>query len=143
MFAIPGHHLVEHVDGRRQMKPPQPAAEPSGELDLGQEHDAPALVAGDECAIAEHDPPAFAALFLGHRGEQASRLLGCEREQGQLLATVERGDDPRRPAAKSSAAGIEQHRAPKLRVLGHWRVIVHRSPEVYSAWPRPPPLRAG
>jgi hypothetical protein len=36
-------------------------------------------------------------------------LIIGERKQGQLVMSVELGDDPRRPTAKLSAAGIEEN----------------------------------
>jgi hypothetical protein len=114
-LAILGHQPVECVDDWRQSKRPQDAAERSGELDLGNEHDAPTPVARDWRAIAEYEPPTFAAPFVWHRGEEATRLLIRERKQCEFLASVERSDDPRRPTAEPSAAGIEQHRARQVR----------------------------
>ena len=101
------HEPVKHVDERRQSERVKNAAERSGELDLGKEHDAATPVARDWRAIAEYEPPTFAAPFLGHGGEQAPGFLIGERKQCQFFASVERGDDPRRPTAEPSAAGIE------------------------------------
>jgi hypothetical protein len=70
-------------------------------------------------AIAEYEPPTFAAPFLWHRGEQAPRLLIRERKQCEFLASVKRGDDPRRPTAEPSAARIEQNRAREV-IGGHY-----------------------
>jgi hypothetical protein len=56
---------------------------------------------------------------LRHRSEQAPRFLIGERKQCKLLASVQRGDDPRRPTAEPSAAGIEQHRA-REGIGGHY-----------------------
>ena len=119
----------------RQSKHPQDAAERSGELDLSKEHDASARVARDWRAIAEYEPPTFAAPFLWHRGEQAPRLLIREPKQCEFLALVERGDDPRRPAAEPSAAGIEQNWARRVmggpcagvKVLGHFQKTIPRT----------------
>lgn len=61
------------------------------------------------CGIAEYKPPTFAAPLLGHRCEQAPRLRIGKRKQCEFLASVKRGDDPRRPTAKPSAARIEQN----------------------------------
>ncbi len=84
-------------------------------MDLGKEHEGPTSVARDCGTIAEYEPPAFAAPFLRHRSEQAPGLLIGERKQCQFFASVERGDDPRRPTAEPSAAGIEQDRARQVR----------------------------
>jgi hypothetical protein len=52
--------------------------------------------------------------LLWHRVEEAPRLLVGEREQCEFLASIERGDDPHRPAAELSTAGVEQNRARQL-----------------------------
>jgi hypothetical protein len=114
-LAILSHEPVKHVDERRQSERAKDASEGSGELDLGKEHEAPTSVARDWGTIAEYEPPAFAAPFLRHRSEQAPGLLIGERKQCQFFASVERGDDPRRPTAEPSAAGIEQDRARQVR----------------------------
>ncbi|MEE8201699.1 MAG: hypothetical protein V3R29_11085 [Candidatus Acidoferrales bacterium] len=54
------------------------------------------------------------AFFLRHQGEQVLGLLIGQRKESQFFASVKRGDDPRRPTAKPSAAGIEQDRAPEV-----------------------------
>jgi hypothetical protein len=110
-LATPSKEFVPHVDERRQSQRAKDAAERSGKLDLGKEQDAPTPVPSDRRPIAEYEPPTFAALFVRHRGEEASRLFIVKRKQGQLLATVEPGDDPRRPAAEPSTSGIKQDRA--------------------------------
>jgi hypothetical protein len=127
-LAILGHQFVECVDDWRQSKRRQDTAERSGELDLSKEQHAPTPIARDRRAITEYKPPAFTAPFLWHRGEQAARLVIRERKQCEFLAPVKRGDDPRRPTAEPSAAGIEQNRAREemgghyagARVLGHF-----------------------
>src|SRR5919106_5517468 len=57
------------------------------------------------------DAHAVVALALGDAGEHALRLRVAEREENELLASVDPGDGPRRPTTKPSAAGIEQDRA--------------------------------
>ena len=106
-LAILSQEPVKHVDERGQSERPKGTAEWPGQLDLDEEHDAPALIAGDWRPIAEYEPPTFAAPFLRHRGEQVPGLLIGQRKQCQPFAPVKRGDDPRRPTAKPSAAGIE------------------------------------
>ena len=51
-------------------------------------------------------------------------LLISERKQCQFFASVKRGDDPRRPTAKPSAAGIEQNRSPEVRGARYARAHV-------------------
>ncbi len=94
-------------------------AERSSELDSGKEHYACAPVSRHRCAIAENEPPTFATSFLGDRCEQEAGLLIRERKQRQFLTSVKRGDDPRRPTAESSAAGVEQNRTRELKA-GSW-----------------------
>jgi hypothetical protein len=151
-LAILSHEPVKHVDERRQSERAKDASERSGELDLGKEHEAPTSVARDWGTIAEYEPPAFAAPFLRHRSEQAPGLLIGERKQCQFFASVERGDDPRRPTAEPSAAGIEQDRARQVRggryagvkVLGHFQKTMPRTYLClkYDESPRPHRVRA-
>lgn len=125
--AVAGHELVERVDERGGADGSQPAAERVGQADLREERHAPAVVAGKGSAVAEDEPPTLATGILGHGRQQTAGLLVLERKQGQLMPAVERGDDPRRPAAELSAAGVEQNgarkarnrRRPGVRVLTH------------------------
>jgi hypothetical protein len=112
--ATQSHDLVDHIDERRQPQRAKKTAERSSEPKLGKEHDASAAVARHRRAIAEDEPPTVAAFFLGHRSEQASSMLIREWNQRQLSCPVNFGDDPRRPTAKSSAAGIEQNRSAEV-----------------------------
>jgi hypothetical protein len=114
-LAIVSEEPVERVHQRRDSERAKHAAERSRQLDLRQERHAATTVTRDRCAIAENDPPTFAAPDLGNGCEQTPRFLIREGKQGQLLPSIERGDDPRRPAAEPSAAGIQQDRAPEAR----------------------------
>ena len=110
-------------------------AERSGEVDLSKEHQASTPVARDWRAIAEYEPPTLAPPFIWQRSEQAPRLLFRERKQCEFLASVECDDDPRRPTAEPSAAGIEQNRAREamrvheagIQVLGHFQKTMPRT----------------
>lgn len=116
-------------------------AEPASRPDLSEEHEAATVVASDWSSVAEHEPPAFAALFLGDQGEKTARPLVCEGEQCEFLASVKRGDDPRRPTAEPSAAGIEQNGPPKL--IGAHYVRPHVLSHTHEkACDSPRPLRA-
>jgi hypothetical protein len=95
---------VECVNHLGRAERSKQAAQRAGQSDLGQERDAPSVIARHGRAIAEDEPPALATCFLRHRCEKTVCLLIGEREQSQLFATVESGDDTRRPAAKPSAA---------------------------------------
>lgn len=133
MFAIPCQQPLERVNQQRQPQPPQHATEHSGTLDLREECDSSTLVTGNWRAVAKHDPPAFASLLLWHGGKQTPRLFVPERKERELLASVKPGDDPRRPATKPSAAGIEQNRSKQLTdsrcvrpgVLSHFLKMLH------------------
>jgi hypothetical protein len=104
---------VQRVREWRRSDGSQHPAERAGQPDLDEERHAPSAVAGNQCAVTEDEPPALAALVFGHGRKQKARVVIGEREQGQLIASVEPGDEPRRPAAKPSATGIEQNRARK------------------------------
>ena len=111
MLPILGQELVTRVDQRRQSEGVQGPAERVGDWEFAKEHDAATAVAGDWGAVPEDEPPAFAVLLLRHRGEQLLGVRVGEPNQCQRLAPVERGDDPRRPTAESSAARVQQYRA--------------------------------
>lgn len=113
-LAGPGQHTIERVNDWRQPKQTEDQPKRAGKLNLGKEYNARSLVPRHWRPIAEYEPPTFAASLLGHRAKQAPRFLVREREQCEFLASIERGDDPRRPAAEPSAAGVEQNRARKL-----------------------------
>ena len=100
------------------------SAELSGQPDLGKERGAPSAVAGDGCAIAEDEPPAFVALLLGNFGEQTVCLPISERQQGQFVVSVDGGDDPRRPTAQPSATGIEENRPREGELRGDTRHVL-------------------
>ena len=105
---IAGDELVESIDDDRSVKRSQHAPEGSCEPDLGEERHTSSRVAGHRNAVAEHKPPTLTARFLGHGGKEAVGFGIVERKEGQLLASVERGDDTRRPALEPSAARVEQ-----------------------------------
>ncbi len=109
-LTMASHEPVERVDEWRQSEPAKQLAERPGQLDLGEERYPATAVARDQRAIAEHEPPTFVACLLGDCREQPAGRLVRERKQCQFLASVECGDDPRRPATELSAAGIEQDR---------------------------------
>jgi hypothetical protein len=107
--AMAGDQSVHGVDEHRCVKRPQQASERTGKPELGEERHASSGVAGHERAVAEDEPPTFTPRFLGYGSEKAVGLRIAERKEGHLLVSVERGDDPRRPAAELSAAGVEQY----------------------------------
>jgi hypothetical protein len=82
------------------------------------------MVSRDCRPIAEHEPPTFPACLLRDGCQQATGLLIREWKQGQFFASINPGDDPRRPAAEPSAAGIEKDRAPKPKRRRYIRVHV-------------------
>jgi hypothetical protein len=101
---VAGHDLVERIEERRSVQHPEHASQAPGQPDLGEERDGAAGVAGNRRPVAEHEPPAFVPRFFGHSCEQAARLFVGERQQSQLLVSVEPGDDTRRPPAELSGA---------------------------------------
>jgi hypothetical protein len=115
-------HLVESVDERRGPKSSQHASERSSEPDLDEERDAASGVAGNGRPVSQDEPPAFVTCFFGDGSEEAAGLVVGQWQQRQLFASVERGDDPRRPPAELSGAGIEQNGA---RELGGIHVLSH------------------
>lgn len=124
-------HAVERVDGRRQPERAKQKAERACQAKLGEQHDAAATVAGDRSAVAQDEPPALAPLLLGYPGKQLRGRVVGQREQCKLLSAVDRGDDPRRPAAEPSAAVVEHHWAG----VRHGRNLRGPAPQV------PDPLR--
>jgi hypothetical protein len=102
---------VERVEKPRDMHGSGDACERAGQRDLVEESDRAAAVAGDRCPVSTHEPPAVVARVLGHAREKPRCVVVGEREQGQLVAPVELGDDPRRPTTELSGAGVEQYRA--------------------------------
>jgi len=105
------HELVHRVNECGCAERSQHAAQQARQAELGELRDAASAVARNGLAIAEDEPPAFAARILGNRCEQAVGPLLAERKQGQLLVPVKSGDDPRRPATQPSATGAQQDRA--------------------------------
>jgi hypothetical protein len=101
---IAGYELVETVDEYRRVKRSQHAPEWTSEPELREHRHTPSRVAGHRSAVAEHKPPTLTPRFLGHGGKEAVGFRIVERKESQLLLSVERGDDTRRPAAEPSAA---------------------------------------
>jgi hypothetical protein len=104
-----GYQPVQGVDEHRCVKRSQHASERTRKPDLGEERHTSSGVAGHQRAVAENEPPTLAAGFLGYRSEEAVGLRIAEWKESHLPVSVERGDDPRRPATEPSAAGIEQY----------------------------------
>jgi hypothetical protein len=112
------HKPVDNVDEPWQPERFKQPAEGSRQPDLRKQSHATSAVAADGCAIAQNKPPAFVALFLWDCREHVLDLGVRQREKGQLLASIDGGDDPRRPTAEPSAVGIEQNRT--------WKGRLHR-----------------
>jgi hypothetical protein len=92
------------------MECPQRASQRPGQADLPEERDASSCVTGNRRPVAKDEPPAFVPRVFGHGPEQTIGLLVGERQQRQLFASIEPGDDPRRPPTELSGAGVEQNR---------------------------------
>jgi hypothetical protein len=106
--------LVERVENEGETQDTSQPAERAEEAELREDGHGSARVARDRCAVAQHDPPARAAPLFRNVREQAVRVRVRQGQQSELLAAVEHGDDPRRPATELSAAGVEQNGAEKL-----------------------------
>jgi hypothetical protein len=137
---VAGHDLVERVYERGGVERLERAAQGPGQPDLGEEGDASTGVALERRAVAEHEPPAFIPRLFGHGGQQAAGLIVIERQQRQLLAPVDPGDDTRRPTAELSGARVEEYGTRQLRLVG---VLVHCHPrEPTRLSPSAPPPAA-
>jgi hypothetical protein len=89
--------------------------ERAGQTQLEEERHASAAVTRSQRPVAPNEPPALGACLSGNGSEQTVGLGIREGEQREVLIPVEPRDDPRRPAAELSAAGVEENRAWKLR----------------------------
>ena len=142
-----GGELVECIDERRCSGPREYPTEGSRQPELREQHYAPAAVPGNRPSVTKDEPPALSALLLGHGGQQPAGFRVPERKEGELLAPVERGGDPRRPAAEPSPAVIEENGAPKAiarRGAGIGALCHSESLEPAEAPARgPPPLLSG
>jgi hypothetical protein len=112
---MPGYQAVESVDEWRRAEGAEYASERTGDPDLLEERHAASRVTRYRRAVAADEPPAFFPRVFRHGGEKASGLVIGERKQSQLFASVEPGDDPRRPPAELSGAGVEKDGARKSR----------------------------
>jgi hypothetical protein len=108
---VAGYHLVELVDEHRGVDRSERASQRPGQPDFDEERHAATVVAGNQRPVREGEPPALVPRFPGYAGEQPAGLVVRERQQSQFFASVEPGDDTRRPPAELSGAGIEQNRA--------------------------------
>jgi hypothetical protein len=125
---VTGYDLVERVDKRRGVQRSEDALQRAGQSDLGEHRNAAAGIARNRRSVAQDEPPALASRFLGYACEQVPGLVIGEGQQPQLLVSVERGDDTRRPPAELSGTRVEQNRPRKRRdrhVVGT-RVSSHR-----------------
>jgi hypothetical protein len=107
---VAGHELVERVEEARGAEGPQHVSERSRRPHFEEERDGASGVARDWRSVPQDEPPAFVPRVFGHGPEQTIGLLVGERQQRQLFASIEPGDDPRRPPTELSGAGVEQNR---------------------------------
>jgi hypothetical protein len=63
-----------------------------------------------ERSVMPHESPAREALLGRESGDERARRGVVEREDRQPAASIDPGDDPRRPPAKASARVVQQHR---------------------------------
>jgi hypothetical protein len=102
--------LVSGIEQSAGVRGTQQPAERQRHAQLEQQGERAAVVTGDERAVAENEPPAFAPRVLGHAREQRARFLVAEGQQRELASAVEPGDDTRRPPAELSPTRVEQDR---------------------------------
>jgi hypothetical protein len=93
------HEAQNAREGPRQAERPQELPTSSATPDRG--------------SVCEHEPPAGLALRNRHAVQQLTCARVVQREEPELLAAVEPGDDPRRPAAEASLGVVQQHRPAK------------------------------
>jgi hypothetical protein len=107
--TVSRHEPVECVDSVREPNALERRTQTTRQAQLAEERRTGSSVAAQRRPVAEDEPPALRALVLGNRRKEPVGLAVPEREQREPLASVERGDDPRRPAAEASAAVVEEH----------------------------------
>jgi hypothetical protein len=108
---VAGDELVESVEEPRGAEGPQNASERSRRPHFEEERDAASGIARNGRPVSEDQPPTLVARVFGHGSKQTIGLLVGERQQRQLFASIEPGDDTRRPPTELSAAGVEKDRA--------------------------------
>jgi len=109
------YDLVKPVDERRGVDGSDDARQTTGEPDLGEERHAAAVIAGNQRPVLQDEPPTLVPSLFGYACEQLAGFIVRERQQRQLFASVDPGDDTRRPSAEPSGPGIEQNRAQETR----------------------------
>jgi hypothetical protein len=115
-----GDEAVPTIENRLRREP-QETRERLRQAERLQELPAPGATA--HCgSIREYEPPAGLAFHGRHRVQQLPRLRVVQREERELLAAVEPGDDPRRPAAEASL-GVVQQDGPAER-LNHAPIVL-------------------
>jgi hypothetical protein len=122
--AMTSDEAVQTVEqSRRQAL--EDARQSPRRLQLAGEVDEPGPVA-DEPPVGERETPAGGPVVLGKRREQVRRPLVAEAEIRQLIVAIERGDDPRRPAAEASVVGVDENGT--NRVVRHTRYAAEGLP---------------
>jgi len=107
------------VAGDESVRTLEPALGPPGQggspasslqdLDKGDQR----LAAAEHPPARRDQPQEAESVLRWHRLQERSCVFVVEREEGYLLATVEAGDGPRRPATEASAGVVEEDGAPR------------------------------
>jgi hypothetical protein len=123
---VAGDELVQRIEGRHQVEFSKGSCDGPRQPDLREECDAAPGIAGDQCSVAQDEPPTLVARFLGNIRKLAGGLWVCERKQGQFVVAVEFGDGTRRPATEFSGARVEERGTRKTRRSHRVSPHVHR-----------------
>lgn len=127
------HDLVQRVEQRRRSGGLQNSTERTSHPDRDEKRHAPAGVPGKQAPVPEDKPPTLVTRLLGDGREQTAGFLVGQREQRQFFMPINRGDDPRRPAAELSGPRVEQYRARERKrrlsrhLVGHSRDYATRA----------------
>jgi hypothetical protein len=115
--AVAGGELVEFIDEPRRSDHAKEPSQRPAKSQLREENDTATRVARHECSVRQDEPPTVVPPLFRHVGEQSSSGVVGEREQGQLIPTIEPRDDTRREPAEPSGSRVEKNRAWKAELM--------------------------
>jgi hypothetical protein len=115
---VPGEELVDCIDQAGKAEHAKESSKRARDANPLEDDDTATSVSGNESAIRKHQPPTLSSSLFRNRGEKALCLFVCQWKQCERGFAIEPGDDPRRPAAEPSRAGVEQDGTSKK-----WRVV--------------------
>ena len=75
-----GDELVERVDGRHQVERSKGSYDGPGQPDLREERDTAPGIPGNQCPVAQDEPPTLVARFLGDVCKQTRGVHVSKRE---------------------------------------------------------------